>query len=112
MMGRFFPGRTLAGVAIAVSLAVPAQASSVLDDGNFLAALDKAGIGYDSAGQAVAAGNAVCQLLAEGRSGAEVIWQLVISNQGLSSGTAARFAGIAASVYCPQYLKNVTTTGG
>jgi hypothetical protein len=101
---------TFASTTTAVCLAIPAQAGSVADDANFLAALDKAGISYDSPAQATAAGDAVCQLMAEGRSGTEVIWQLVMSNQGLSTGSAARFASVAASVYCPQYLKNVITT--
>jgi Protein of unknown function (DUF732) len=113
MMGRLcrcspFPGITIlvASVAVLIGLAIPAYGDPTSQDANFLAALDKAGISYGSPDQAIAAGNAVCQLLSEGKSAAEAAWQLVITNPGLTSDTATEFAGIAASVYCPQYFKN------
>jgi hypothetical protein len=96
------------GVAVLVAPASPAYAGSAGDDAKFLAALGQAGIGYNSPAQAIAVGNAVCQLLAAGRPAAEITWELVISNQGVSRDAATKFAAIAANAYCPQYLDNLT----
>lgn len=90
--------------AIAIGLAAPAQAGSADDNASFLAALGEAGIHYNSPGQAVAAGEAVCQLMNEGKTGTDVVWQLVLTNPGLTDETAAKFASIAARVYCPHQL--------
>lgn len=119
-MGRFYRTErafgisklVLASVAVMIGLAAPAHTVSANDDAIFLGALDQAGIRYDSPGQAISAGNAVCQLMAAGKPRAEITWQLVISNQGLSRDTATKFAGIAANVYCPQYLNDLSGNGG
>lgn len=101
----------LATVAVMIGLAAPAHAGSADDDAKFLTALDKAGIGYNSPARAIAVGNEVCRLLAAGQPDAEVTWQLVISNQGVSRDAATEFAAIAASVYCPEYLGNLNGNG-
>lgn len=94
--------------AVLVALASPAYAGSAGDDVKFLAALGQAGIGYNSPAQAIAVGNAVCQLLAAGRPAAEITWELVTGNQGINRDAATKFAAIAANAYCPQYLDNLT----
>lgn len=102
----------LAAIAVVLALTGPAYAGSALDDAKFLAALDRASISYDTPGQAIAAGNAVCQLMDEGRSATEVVWQLVVCNQALSADNAATFAGIATNVYCPQHQTNFSQAAG
>ena len=90
-----------ATAAILLALATFAHAGSDADDAWRL--WDKAGISYGSPGQAIAAANSVCELRDAGTTADETAWQLVITNPGLTSDTASKFAGIAASVYGPQY---------
>jgi uncharacterized protein DUF732 len=98
----------LAGFAAAVGAAAPAQADPVDNvsgpDASFLAALDKAGITYQSGPTAVAVGRRACQLMDQGNSEYDVIKNVSASNPGFTAEGAAKFTMIAASAYCPQHL--------
>lgn len=95
------------GVVPLVILAAPAHADpgGANNDAAFLASLKSAGITYGSPDQAIAAGKAVCGLVADGESGLEVIENLQNRNPQFTLGSAAKFAGLAARAYCPQQLK-------
>ncbi|MGB6205514.1 DUF732 domain-containing protein, partial [Mycobacterium sp.] len=107
----------LATVAATVGLAVavPALAdpgdpppSPVPDDpaadAHFLDSLQQAGMTYRSGPDAVAAGRMACDMMISGRSEKDVVDELSMRNPGLNSGGAMRFAALAASAYCPDYL--------
>ena len=96
-----------AALAAGVALALPAHADpgSISDDA-FLAALDSAGISYHDPHQAVAAGQAVCELMDNGTSGIAVINDVRKFNPGFTLDGAARFAAIAANNYCPHHLQD------
>jgi hypothetical protein len=103
---------TLAGAAIAVGLAAPALADppppSVPDnpaaDATFLDSLNKAGMSYNSAPSAIKAGKFACDMMNAGAAEKDVIDKLSMLNPGLNSGGAMRFAALASSAYCPDYL--------
>jgi hypothetical protein len=95
----------LAGVAAVVGLAVPAHADP---DSDFLAALTKAGVSYQSPSQAVAVGRAVCERMDSGMTATDLLSELRSSNPAITPDGAASFTAIAASAYCPQRL---TKTG-
>jgi hypothetical protein len=90
-----------------VVFAVPARGDPDIDDAPtadhsaFLASLRQAGITYNDANQAIAAGKAVCGLADNGESGLELLKDLKNTNPELTMDGAARFAAIAASSYCP-----------
>ncbi|HTQ16604.1 DUF732 domain-containing protein [Mycobacterium sp.] len=97
------------GIACAmVSLAAPANADPGPpvdgDDPGFLAVLRQDGIGYDSPGQAITAGKAVCTCLNNGESGLRLIHDVKTHNPGLDMENASQFALVAAKYYCPQQL--------
>lgn len=94
----------LLSVPTVIGIAVPAHADPGSDDAAFLASLQKAGITYGNADQAIAAGKTVCALIGDGKSGLEVVRDLEETNPGFTLDGAAKFAGIAASAYCPQQL--------
>jgi Protein of unknown function (DUF732) len=102
----------LATVATAVGVAVPALADppppSVPDnpaaDATFLDSLNKAGMTYSNGSSAVAAGRMACDLMNAGQSEQDVINKLTLLNPGLNSGGAMKFAALASSAYCPDYL--------
>ncbi|GBE67107.1 hypothetical protein MFM001_35690 [Mycobacterium sp. MFM001] len=94
----------LAAVAAMVGLAAPAHADPSGVDAQFIAALNKAGITYASADQAVEAGKTACQLLDQGQSDVEVVKRVTDLNPGFTISGAAKFTAIAASAYCPQYV--------
>jgi hypothetical protein len=71
----------------------------------FLASLRQVGIAFADPAQAVAAGQAVCGLVANGESGLELLTDLRNANPSLSINGAAQFATIAARAYCPQQLE-------
>jgi hypothetical protein len=108
---------TLATVAatIGLAVAVPALADPsdptpglVPDDpaadANFLASLNNAGMTFRSGPDAVAAGRMACNLMISGRSEKDVIDELSTRNPGLNNGGAMKFAALASSTYCPDYL--------
>lgn len=94
----------LAAVAAGVVLAAPAQAAPEGPDANFIAALDKAGISYHSPEQAIAAGKEVCSMMTDGESAPAVVQKMTQFNPGFTSTGAEKFAAIAATAYCPQYV--------
>jgi hypothetical protein len=102
----------LAAVATMVGLAVPALADppppSVPDnpaaDASFLDSLNKAGMSYSNGSSAIAAGRMACDLMNSGTSEKDVIDKLSMLNPGLNSGGAMKFAALASSAYCPDYL--------
>jgi len=102
----------LAGAAITVGMAVPAFADppppSVPDnpaaDATFLDSLNKAGMSYSNGSSAIAAGRMACDLMNSGTSEKDVVDKLSMLNPGLNSGGAMKFAALASSAYCPDYL--------
>jgi len=104
----------LATVAAAtgLALAVPALADPppgpVPDDpaadAHFLDTLTQAGMTFRNGADAVAAGRMACNMMISGRSEKDVVDELSMRNPGLNSGGAMRFAALASSTYCPDYL--------
>lgn len=92
----------LAGAAAAVGLAAPAHADG--NDQAFLAALQGAGLSHRGADQAVAAGRAVCELMDGGFTAMDAVNAVRSTNPGFTVENAAKFTGIAANAYCPEYL--------
>jgi hypothetical protein len=107
----------LAAVATMVGLAVPALADppppSVPDnpaaDATFLDSLNKAGMSYSNGSSAIAAGRMACDLMNSGTSEKDVVDKLSMLNPGLNSGGAMKFAALASSAYCPDYLNKSST---
>jgi Protein of unknown function (DUF732) len=113
----------LAGLAVTIGLAVPAQADpgdpapgpvpdNPAADAAFLDSLNKAGMTYRNGADAVAAGRMACNMMISGRSEKDVVDELSMRNPGLNTGGAMRFAALASSAYCPEYLNqsSVKTT--
>ena len=96
---------TFAGV---IGMAAPAYADT--SDAEFLAALQKAGIGFPSPDKVIAAGRLVCQLSGQGKPMADVVNTIQGANPGLHGDNAARFTAIAADAYCPQAIGQPTPT--
>jgi hypothetical protein len=95
----------LAAAAATLAVAAPAHADPNTIDQQFLDALNKAGITYQSPEQAVNAARQVCALMGKGQSGAVVVEQLTQVNPGFAADGAQKFTAIAASAYCPQYIR-------
>ncbi|OBH19889.1 DUF732 domain-containing protein [Mycolicibacter terrae] len=99
----------LAAIA-AIALAAPGHAdpgvveASAVDPSEFITALHQVGITFADPAQAVAAGQAVCGLVANGETGLELLTDLREANPALTINGAAQFAAIAAKTYCPQQL--------
>jgi Protein of unknown function (DUF732) len=120
--GRMRVALLLASAAAVVGLAVPALADPdpspgpVPDDpaadAHFLDTLNQAGMTYRSGPDAVAAGRLACNMMISGRSEMDVVNELSARNPGLNNGGAMKFAALASSTYCPQYLNasSVKTT--
>jgi hypothetical protein len=108
---------SLAGAAIAVALAAPALADppppSEPDnpgaDTAFLDSLSKAGMTYNSGPNVIAAGRKACDFMNQGLSQGELVSKLSLLNPGLNSGGAMKFAALASSAYCPQWLDKSST---
>lgn len=96
----------LAGVVAAIGLAAPAHADP---DGDFLAALKKTGITYESGPDAIGIGHRACQLMDQGHSEADVINGMTQQNSGFTADAATKFVQIAENVYCPQHIGGVVT---
>lgn len=93
----------LIGIAATVGLAAPAHADT--NDAGFLAALDQQGISHSAAaGQTIAAGRAVCELMDGGLSPLDTVNAVRSTNPAMSAEQSARFAVTAASAFCPQHL--------
>lgn len=97
----------LAGFVVLIGVAAPAQADPAGNSGSdpsFLAALNKAGITYQSPATAVEVGKRACELMDQGNPQVDVIKNVSSSNPGFTVDGAAQFTMIAASAYCPQHL--------
>lgn len=104
----------LASVAAVISVAVPAQAdpSNPPDPGSdatFLDSLNKAGMTYRNGSDAIAAGRMACDMMNSGQSEMDVVNKLAALNPGLNTSGAMRFAALASSAYCPEYLGKSST---
>jgi hypothetical protein len=108
---------SLAGAAVAVALAAPALADppppSEPDnpgaDTAFLDSLSKAGMTYNSKPNVIAAGRKACDFMNQGLSQGDLVDKLSLLNPGLNSGGAMKFAALASSAYCPQWLDKSST---
>ena len=87
-------------VAAAVSLAAPASADTV--DSSFLGALDRAGISYPDAADAVAGAHSVCDYLVAGHSPKQAAKGVKNANPSLTLTTANQFVSIARATYCAE----------
>jgi hypothetical protein len=107
----------LASVATILGLAGPAMADppppSEPDnpgaDTAFLDSLSKAGMTYNSGPNVIAAGRKACDFMNQGLSQGELVSKLSLLNPGLNSGGAMKFAALASSAYCPQWLDKSST---
>ena|ERR1700761_194580 len=105
----------VAGLAAAVAVAVPAladppdQSNSTIPpdpaaDANFISSLSKAGMTFRNQGDAVAAGRYACDMMNSGTAEQDVVSKLSMLNPGLNTTGAMKFAALASSAYCPDYL--------
>lgn len=102
----------LASGAITIGVAAPALADppppSVPDnpgaDAAFLDSLNKAGMVYNSQSSAIAAGRYACDLMNQGLSQQDLLNKISLLNPGLNSGGAMKFAALASTAYCPDWL--------
>ena len=111
----------LASVAAAVGLAVPAladppapdPAADSAADANFITSLKNAGMTFRKESDAVAAGRLACDMMNSGTSEQDVVTKLAALNPGLNTGGAMKFAALASTAYCPDYLtKSSQKSGG
>ncbi|MEE6139820.1 DUF732 domain-containing protein [Mycobacterium sp. 050128] len=72
-------------------------------DAKFLAALNKAGITYQTPSVAIGVGKKECALMDEGMTEPEVIKNVAESNPSFKGESAAEFTTIAVDTYCPQH---------
>ncbi|WIM89359.1 DUF732 domain-containing protein [Candidatus Mycobacterium wuenschmannii] len=105
----------LASTAIAIGCAAPAvadppdQSNTTIPpdpaaDARFVDSLTKAGMTFRDGSAAIAAGRMACDLMNSGTSEQDVVSKLSMLNPGLNSGGAMKFAALASSAYCPDYL--------
>jgi hypothetical protein len=102
----------LASAAITVGLAVPALADPPPDpvppdpaaDAHFIDSLSKAGMTFRNGSDAVAAGRYACDMMNSGAAETDVVSKLSMLNPGLNNAGAMKFAALASSAYCPDYL--------
>ncbi len=104
------PLLTLLGAAAMIGIAAPAQAYT--SDEQFLATVQAAGIHAPDPERAISAAKWVCQRAGEGAQMADLIKTVQAQNPGLSSDNAAKFAAIAANVYCPNALPAASVKTG
>jgi hypothetical protein len=107
----------IAGLAVTVGVAVPALADPPPDpappdpaaDGNFISSLSKAGMTFRNNSDAIAAGRTACDMMNQGTAEQDVVNKLSMLNPGLSNAGAMKFAALASSAYCPDYLNKSST---
>jgi hypothetical protein len=92
----------LTSLAVVIDMAVPAHAYT--SDEEFLATIQAAGISYPDPQRVIAAGKWVCQKAGEGERMVDLVKRVEALNPGLTEDNAAKFAAIAANVYCPNAL--------
>ncbi|TAM68988.1 DUF732 domain-containing protein [Mycobacterium sp.] len=102
-------GLVALGGAAALAQADPAGNSG--SDASFLAALNRAGITYQSPAIAVGVGKRACELMDQGHPQVDVIHNMSLSNPGFTVDGAAQFTMIAANAYCPQHLGQLVAQG-
>lgn len=90
------------GAVMAVGLAASAHADN--NDAVFFGQLDRAGIEFSDAQDAVSAAKGICNYLSEGRPVTVVARALKIRNHHLSNNNALQFVEIAGETYCPAEL--------
>lgn len=71
-------------------------------DTSFLGALDKMGISYPDAADAVAGGHSVCDYLSSGHSPNQAAKAVKNANPSLTLTRASQFVSIARASYCEQ----------
>ncbi|KKC02191.1 DUF732 domain-containing protein [Mycobacterium nebraskense] len=99
-----------ASFAAVVGAATPAAADPAGNpDANFLAALNQAGVPYQSGAVAIRVGKKACELMDQGHSEADVIQSVSAENAGFTVSDATSFTTSAVNVYCPQHLGEPTT---
>lgn len=94
----------LVSVAAMVGLAAPAYADGSTEDVSFLVALDQAGLTHRGAGQAVAAGRAVCRLMDGGLPPLDTVNAVRSTNPGFTMEHAAKFTAISTGTFCPEHM--------
>jgi hypothetical protein len=106
----------VASTATMISLAAPALADPPPPppdnpgaDGAFLDSLNKAGMTYNSGANAITAGRKACDFMNQGLSQNDLVEKLSLLNPGLNSGGAMKFAALASSAYCPDFLNRSST---
>lgn len=102
----------LASLAVLIGVAAPAHADPAANsarDASFIAALNQAGITYQSPATAIEIGKRACELMDQGNPRVDVIKNVSSSNPGFTVDGAAQFTMIAASAYCPQHLGEPVT---
>lgn len=90
----------VAAFAVAGVLGLAAPAAADPGDGNFLGALDKMGISYPDAADAVAGGHSVCDYLTTGHSANQAAKAVKNANPSLTLTRASQFVSIAQASYC------------
>ena len=102
----------IAGFATVIGMSVPAGAdpgsNGSVPDASFLAALDTAGITYQSKAAAVAVGKEACALMDQGDPEPDVVKEVSASNPDFTPSAATNVTVIAASAYCRRHLGNLT----
>ncbi len=99
------------GMTTVIGLAVSAPAVADSTDDAFLASLHQGGITFRNPDQAISAGHTVCQLVASGKQGPEVLSVLESANPGISPDGARMFLGISLNAYCPDKLPSSGSGG-
>ena len=94
----------LATFAVVLGVATPAQADPGDPGGDFLTALNNAGITYKSGPDAVGIGRRACELMDQGHSQTDVIKAMTDQNPGFTAGGATQFVEIAENTLCPQHI--------
>lgn len=95
--------RTLVGAAAVVaSLGLAAPAAADAQDSGFLTALDRAGISYPDAADAVAGAHSVCDYLVAGHNPKQAAKGVKNANPSLTLTMANQFVSIARTVYCDE----------
>jgi hypothetical protein len=110
----------VAGLAVAVGVAVPALADppdpnnttvppDPALDAHFIDSLSKAGMTFRNGSDAINAGRYACDMMNQGAAETDVVSKLSMLNPGLSNAGAMKFAALASSAYCPDYLNKSST---
>lgn len=98
MRGKFAVSVAAMGLALATTMAAPAQADDT--DDIFISVLDEEGITYTSKVDAVRAAYSVCEFLLDGNTLVDATSE-VSDSTDLSIEDAGFFVGAASASYCP-----------